>query len=399
MGPQFAHIETYSVKQNKAGNSVAQVLGEAIRDALYSQHISSPQPPRLVYGVDIPMLRILHDQMIAGAATVATVKGKQLKRAIRKDRNTLMTVVSSYPVPVADLDNDETGETRRMYDRWVALNVGHFKEKYGNQLKTVIEHDDEEYPHVHAYILPDEDPGVFADGMHPGRVAKAAAAVAAKSQGLSGREVTKVTNTAYRKAMREWQGEYYGAVGAPCGLTRVGPRRARLSRAQWQADKANAVDLAKVIEGNEATTLLLAEREQESSFTSEILEVTELANDLAAAVNVAEAERLSALEKSLKEQASTAAAELQKEKNAVAIELRITRKFKSDLEDREEELDGIFRLANVMIRTVAEKLGVSPIVNAVVAAIKAFLEKPAPVDPLIDRPSEDRNDDTDGPDF
>ena len=394
MGPQFAHIETYSVKENKAGNSVAQVLGEAIRDALYSQHIANPQPPRLVYGVDILMLRLLHDQMIAGAATVATVKGKQLKRAIRKDRNTLMTVVSSYPVPVADLDNDETGETRRMYDRWVALNVRYLAEKYGGQLKTVIEHDDEEYPHVHAYILPDEDPGVFADGMHPGRVAKAAAAVAAKSQGLSGPEVTKVANTAYRAAMRHWQGEYYRAVGAPCGLTRDGPRRARLSRAQWQAEKAKAVDLAKMIEGNEAANRLLAEREQESSATWETLEVSRLANDLAAAANVAEAERLSALEKSLKEQASTAAAELQKEKNAVATELRITRKFKSDLEDREEELDGIFRLANAMMRTVAEKLGVSPIVNAVAAAIKAFLERPAPVDP-----TEEPNDETGGPDF
>lgn len=197
MGPQFAHIETYSVKQNKAGNSVAQVLGEAIRDALYSQHIANPQPPRLVYGVDILMLRLLHDQMIAGAATVATVKGKQLKRAIRKDRNTLMTVVSSYPVPVADLDNDKTGETRRMCDRWLALNVGHFKEKYGNQLKTVIEHDDEEYPHVHAYILPDADPGVFADGMHPGRVAKTAAAVAAKSQGLSGHKLAEFYSATY----------------------------------------------------------------------------------------------------------------------------------------------------------------------------------------------------------
>lgn len=62
-------------------------------------------------------------------------------------------------------------------------------------------------------------------------------------------------------------------------------------------------------------------------------------------------------------------------------------------------LDGIFKLANVMIRTVADKLGVSPLVNAVAAAIKAFLERQAPVDPLLERPSEDGYDDTDGHGF
>lgn len=40
--------------------------------------------------------------------------------------------------------------------------------------------------------------------------------------------------------MTLWQDEYHAAVGVPEGLTRSGPRRRRLTRAQWQAEKATA---------------------------------------------------------------------------------------------------------------------------------------------------------------
>lgn len=38
--------------------------------------------------------------------------------------------------------------------------------------------------------------------------------------------------------MREVQNDYYDEVGAPNGLVRLGPRRRRLTRAQWVAEKA-----------------------------------------------------------------------------------------------------------------------------------------------------------------
>ncbi|WGT51428.1 hypothetical protein [Thioclava nitratireducens] len=45
---------------------------------------------------------------------------------------------------------------------------------------------------------------------------------------------------AYRAAMQQFQDDYYTAVGAPCGLLRDGPRKARLSTKQHAARKANA---------------------------------------------------------------------------------------------------------------------------------------------------------------
>jgi hypothetical protein len=254
MGPQFAHMETYSVKPNKAGNSIEQVLGEAVRDPIFSIHIDDPQPPRIVHGVDIAQLKILHDEMVNNTATSVKRKGKAVHRAIRKDRNTLMTVVSSYPVSVADLNNDETGEARRLYDRWVERNVSYLTEQHGSKLKTVIEHTDEVYPHIHAYILPDDDPKVFADDLHPGKLAKADAAFFAKLDSINGKAVTKVANSAYRSAMRDWQDEFYTEVGAPSGLTRDGPKRARKTRAEWHAEKTAARATAEVLEAAQAAS-------------------------------------------------------------------------------------------------------------------------------------------------
>ena len=244
-------MEVYSLKPNKSGQSVGQVLGEAVRDPLFSQHIDNPKPPSTIFGGDISELKVLHEEMVKNAATPVMVKGKQRFRAIRKDRNTLFTFVASYPVKTEDLDRDETGETRRMYEKWKEANITFLREEFGAELKTVIEHTDEEHPHIHAYILPDEEPGIFADQRHPGKIAKADAAVVAQAQGLKGKELTKVTNNCYKASMRDWQDHYYEQVGAPCGLTRDGPKRRRTSRSQWRIEKATAMATAKVFESVE----------------------------------------------------------------------------------------------------------------------------------------------------
>lgn len=57
--------------------------------------------------------------------------------------------------------------------------------------------------------------------------------------------------------MREYQSTYYQNVGAQVGLTRIGPGR-RATRDEWNAQKAEAKELAKAYEAtseivNEAT--------------------------------------------------------------------------------------------------------------------------------------------------
>ena len=236
------------------------MLGEVMREPEFSQHIDNPELPTLIYGVDVPALKIMHDEMLDSRKTSVMVKGKERKRAIRKDRNTLMTAISSFPVPVADLDKDATGEIRRRYEKWIKLNTDYLKQMYGDQLKSIMQHTDEEYPHIHAYILPDEDPGAYAINLHPGEVAKAEAAKTAKADGVEGDQINKIANTAYKAEMRKWQDSFYESVGAPCGLTRDGPKRARETRAQWQSRKATAAITAKVIDKNEKMTRDLTDK-------------------------------------------------------------------------------------------------------------------------------------------
>ncbi len=59
-------------------------------------------------------------------------------------------------------------------------------------------------------------------------------------------------DAAYRKAMRDWQNSYFEAVAVKCGLTRVGPARRRLTRAEWQAEKTQAKALRETLDRAEA---------------------------------------------------------------------------------------------------------------------------------------------------
>jgi hypothetical protein len=85
-------------------------------------------------------------------------------------------------------------------------------------------------------------------------VAKKAVEAQAKADGEENRVAVKLGNKALRAAMTLWQDEYHAAVGVPEGLTRSGPRRRRLTRAQWQAEKATAQAHKAALERAERAT-------------------------------------------------------------------------------------------------------------------------------------------------
>src|SRR5690554_7332528 len=123
MGPQFAHIQTFSRKVNPAGQCIDQVLGEAGRAPEYSGHVESPEPPVILYGVDLEELRRRHDQMIEGAATEVKTKKGIRRRAIRIDRHTLMTAVASYPLTYEQIGEDP--EEMARLEVWKAANIAY----------------------------------------------------------------------------------------------------------------------------------------------------------------------------------------------------------------------------------------------------------------------------------
>ena len=234
-GPQFIHLQTFSRKPNPAGQCVAQVLGELVRAPEFSHHVNAPEPPELVDGVPASELIARHDAMIETAKVEVNVKGKTHYRAVRKDRHTLMTAVASYPIPRDQIEGNP--EEEAAYRRWEARNVAFFKKLFGDQYQATFRHTDEPYPHLHAYALPENTPGIDATQLHPGKRAKTKAESKERKNGASDREAVASGNRALKVAMRKFQDVYFKHVGEPCGLLRIGPRRQRLSRKDYQAQK------------------------------------------------------------------------------------------------------------------------------------------------------------------
>ena len=61
-----------------------------------------------------------------------------------------------------------------------------------------------------------------------------------------GDKASKETNSKLeaKKAMQAYQDAYYEGVSVHCGHTRLGPRRQRLTRVEWKAQKAHAERVA-----------------------------------------------------------------------------------------------------------------------------------------------------------
>lgn len=238
MGAQFAHIQTVSRKRNRAGQCVDQVIGELQREALYSAHVPEPAPPEVVDGISPEQLRAAHDAMIRAAETQYRLNGEVKTRAVRQDRHTLVTAVASYPVPYDEIRGDP--EQEKALKEWEDTNVRFFRKLFGKHYRATYRHVDETYPHLHIYALPENVPGIDAQLLHPGKAARKTVEAECKAAGMSPREAVKAGNRALKSAMRDWQDLYYRDVGEPCGLLRDGPRRLRLSRAQYKARQSEA---------------------------------------------------------------------------------------------------------------------------------------------------------------
>jgi hypothetical protein len=99
----------------------------------------------------------------------------------------------------------------------------------------VCEHLDEEHPHLHFYSVP--CPGESFGVVHQGFAAK----TEARKSGL--RKVGK----AFVDAMKTFQDEFQEKVGILWGLARFGSTKGRKTRAEWQANQAEAAVAASAL--------------------------------------------------------------------------------------------------------------------------------------------------------
>lgn len=230
----FIHCQSFSRKPNAAGQCVAHVIGEGLRSGEYHPHVEDPKPPVPVFG-NPEGFQQMHDGHVAARKTSAVKNGSVSERAIRADRHTLFTIIASYPTPTTTVEGSTEGLKR--FKRWVDLTMAWVQEQYGDQLKAAFAHIDEQYPHLHFWLLPN-DPSGDATYLHPGKVTKRETETRLKSEGATPRDALKAGNRALKETMRGWIDGYHQAVGAPLGMRRDGPKRRRLSRSQYMAEQA-----------------------------------------------------------------------------------------------------------------------------------------------------------------
>lgn len=240
MAFQFTRIELFS-RKSKDGRSVGFVLDEVARVPAASVHVQSPGAPIVVYGLDPVALRALHDDHAAKAQQ--EVKGGKL-RAIRQDQNTLATVILSHPATMEEYRSSPA--IAADVQVWQQRSIAWLRAQYGDQLVSVVRHEDESHPHLHAYILPD-DRAMRAGPLHPGFSAKAAVTAAGPRPGEDQKALSKRANAAYQAAMRRWLDDYHQKVGQPSGLLRLGPGKRHLTRAEWHAEKRQAAALKETL--------------------------------------------------------------------------------------------------------------------------------------------------------
>lgn len=264
-GYQFIHVEAYArvgSKQTRKARgkqparvevkwSANEVAAEAERRPGACDHVEQPIPPTYLVGSSVEAVADL------GRAW-GDRQRDPLGRRMRADAPVMLAGVVSL--------------SRDRLDDWPAFResvLEWLRERYGERLRCVVEHLDERHPHLHFYVVPLD--GESFDVLHDGRRAAAAARTRTEK------------GAAFRSAMRAYQDDFSTAVGQPFGLTRVGPRRERKSRAEWVADQEQANQLADALEQ--------AQRSEDAiAALSARIEVLEA--DLAAAYKNGAAQRL-----------------------------------------------------------------------------------------------------------
>ena len=229
MSYQFIHFDSYAregskqsktvTKKNgdkitttKQVKSIRQILEEQARIEVACPHIDQPRRPGLLYGV--PPMEVL-PMVEEWAENAKDAQGRRL----RKDGLCALVGVASLP---REMEDD--------FQQFAEDTLAWLKEKYGDRLKSVVVHDDEAHPHLHFTVVPRI--GERFDDIHDGYKTSKQAKHEDRKKGEQ--------NLAYIEAMRAVQDDFSNRVAMSHGLTRIGPGRRRLTRAQWKAEKAQA---------------------------------------------------------------------------------------------------------------------------------------------------------------
>ena len=159
-------------KGKKGRSTMSDVVSEALREPTHCAHVANPMPPTFLYG-DANTLLNLDKEIEQKCAAEKKLTGREP----RKDMHVLLAGVASYPRALQV--EDPAG-----YDRWEKATVKWLREKYGDKLRCVLQHDDEAHPHIHFFVCDRER--VNAKELHDGHAAVEAAVGHESAPGSSG---------------------------------------------------------------------------------------------------------------------------------------------------------------------------------------------------------------------
>lgn len=224
MSHQFIHYEKYTLDEIK------NILNEAGREKGYTPHVTNPEPPQILMGSLEELEQKLTTEVPKTTYNVMTKShGKDViaKKKIRKDANVLLAGVASYPKKRTDPDYKDED-----FLEWTSLLKKFLDKKYGKRLHTMILHLDESHPHIHFYVIPDN---YEMNTLCPSDKAMKEKEIELKSNNdITPAQKSLLKKQAGKKALQEYQDDYFKSVSVYIGMARTGPKRRRLTRQQWK---------------------------------------------------------------------------------------------------------------------------------------------------------------------
>lgn len=183
---------------------------------------------------------------------------------MRADTPVMLAGVASYPHTVDEVK--ASPELQAEYKEWQQDVLKFLQKKYGKSLLSVVEHTDEPHPHLHFYAVPEAGKGFNAKNLHDGFKA-----------GFEAKKDAKLQRELYNNAMRGLQDAYHAEVGVKHGQARLGPRRRRLTRAEWVRDQLIMTNAAKALREvqSRAERVLGKAKKQAASIVNEAREQAE----------------------------------------------------------------------------------------------------------------------------
>lgn len=269
-GIQFVQIELYArgvSRLKKSAWIASDIAAEAERVPDNSRHVKVPQAPTILFGV-APTVALKN------AEAGLEMQRDPIGRRVRKDTPCLLAGVASYPKRTGNAPIEEVMG-------WALDCVSHLQNSFGSDLRGVLLHMDEEYPHVHFYAAPDDG---RAKKLHPGH-----------------RHAKERAKGGFKGGMRAWQDAWFEAISIRYGMARTGPKRERLNRKEWRARQRAAERLSQaqvLIDASESLKISLNARQNQIDDRLRQLEKEQRALEIRAdELTKQEMERLTAIDR------------------------------------------------------------------------------------------------------